>query len=198
MKIRLKYSPALEQLAFLLSGGTRSDIENFLRDLETVWNSISDKAVFFIKSLTGVELEEETVYVTPSLPCRASVEPMAIKACDTLSETLDSLIYVLAVTALRRNEELVDKIGLLSTASGFSPLIFEKSVSMYVRFKVIEELYGAAEVKRIKRKLAKLSRSDRLSIELYELVKKRMKKDSPEEFLKTMVEIVAEGAFKYW
>ncbi|RLE61737.1 MAG: hypothetical protein DRJ38_10810, partial [Thermoprotei archaeon] len=71
MKIRLKYSPALEQLAFLLSGGTRSDIENFLRDLETVWNSISDKAVFFIKSLTGVELEEETVYVTPSLPCRA-------------------------------------------------------------------------------------------------------------------------------
>jgi len=197
MKIKLKYSPALEQLAFLLSGEPQSSVENFLHDLEKAWSRVSDKTEAFIKHLTGVELKEETVYVTTSLPCRASLEPMVIKVCETLPEALDSLIYVLVVTALRRSEELMDKISLLSVASGFSSLIFEKSISMYVRFKIIEELYGLAEVDRIKRKLMKLSRSDRLSIELYDLVKKRMKEDSPEEFLKVMVEVVVEGIFKY-
>lgn len=193
MKVELRYSHALEQLASLLSSAYEGDIEDFIRKLEEVWSRVCDKAASIIKSMTGVELGEQVVYVVSSLPSRASLEPMAIRACEDLAEALDSLVYVLTVRALRENRDLSDRISLLSAASGLSPLIFEKCISMYVRFKIIEEAYGFLEAERVKRSVAKLSRGDKLSVRLYELARKRAKSDSPEDFLDAIVGVVVSG-----
>jgi len=189
VKIEFKYSRALDRLSFELTGESMRSykIEDFIKKLEEEWKAVEEKTIILIKTLTGVDVDDWRVYVSTTIPSYASISPLVLKITDNLFEALDTLIYILTVKAIRMNEELKDRLNLMSIASGYSVSIFEKCISMYVRFKILKKFYGEQEVRRIKYLISKRSSNDRIALDLYNITIEKLKRDTPEDFMKTMV-----------